>query len=242
MTILLATCRQQLQKGDWNLNLKLKKQHLRKVCFYLHTEESRCHWNWFKGFNSTGSFPNHHQNCWSKERMFPERTKSLTCLMATDRSVCCCTVRDRHCKQNKTQFTTVCNEYAFLSDFREKENNPKGQKTCHWKRATLHSLIHRGTAQISCCIHTFFFFWHHWSELFGKNSCCQPPHLYWEFAGLYFKIYHHPGVGGSSISENKHLTKPTLRSGYASGRETSKWSNSTCNINFAFQDNSVKYV
>lgn len=158
MTILLATCRQQLQKGDWNLNLKLKKQHLRKVCFYLHTEESRCHWNWFKGFNSTGSFPNHHQNCWSKERMFPERTKSLTCLMATDRSVCCCTVRDRHCKQNKTQFTTVCNEYAFLSDFREKENNPKGQKTCHWKRATLHSLIHRGTAQISCCIHTFFFF------------------------------------------------------------------------------------
>lgn len=109
-------------------------------------------------FNSTGSFLNHHQNCWSKERMFPERTKTLTCLMATDRSVCCCTVWDRHCNQNKTQFTTVYNEYAFLSDFGGKENNPRGQKTCHWKRATLHSLIHRGTAQISCCIHTFFFF------------------------------------------------------------------------------------
>lgn len=145
----------------------------------------------------------------------------------------------RQALQAKTQLSLqLCTVNMLSYQISEgKRTTPKGKKHVT-ERELLCTPWFIEELHRSAAASTLFFFNHHWSELLGKNSCCQPPHLYCEFVGVYFKIYHHPGVGGSCTPESRCLTKATLCSGYASGRETSKWSNSTCNINFAFQDNS----
>lgn len=107
---------------------------------------------------------------------------------------------------------------------KRKQTTPKGiAQVTEWKLPPIPWFI--GELQVSGAVSTLvILLCHNWSELLGKNSCCQPPISTEKLYRFYFKIHHNSGVEEHNTSESRHLTKPTLYSGYASGKKKSKWS------------------
>lgn len=122
---------------------------------------------------------------------------------------------------------------------KEKRTPQRAQNKSTNMSYAFNSLIHRGTANISCCIYSSNFYFpvitevNYWEKAVVANIPISTGNL----CRVYFKICHHVGVGRSSIFRKQTLHKPLLMFWLCSWKRKIKTNHSICNTDFAFQDN-----